>query len=193
MLVYNYHPETGEYLRSEDAFLDPLESQRKGKNIYLLPANATFISPPAPIKGYTPRWTGKIWEMAEDHRPRIDAGGTIIEGTGTPFWLPEDDWTSSPRYMTVLGSLPEGAVTEKPEKPEELVIADLFSELRDERDKRIASTDYMMTSDYPISQNDRITLRKYRQELRDFPNRPGAPWDGGKEDTPWPEKPSFLK
>ena len=38
---------------------------------------------------------------------------------GTPHWLPAegDDWQSPPRYTEALGPLPDGAVTERPEKP----------------------------------------------------------------------------
>jgi len=193
MLVYNYHPETKEFIGSEEAFLDPLETERKGKPIYLLPANATFITPPPPIKGYTARWIGKVWEMAEDHRPKFDSGGMMIEGSGTQYWLPGDDWTSSPRYMLKLGPLPEGAITTKPEKPEEVAIRDLFNILREERNKKLAETDYLMTSDYPIYGKEKKELIAYRQSLRDFVKSPGAPWDGGGENTPWPEKPNFLK
>lgn len=47
----------------------------------------------------------------------MDSKGTKIGGT--PYWLPADgdDYTSPPRYMDSLGPLPEGAVTERPEKP----------------------------------------------------------------------------
>ena len=52
MLVYRYNPETKIFLNSEPAMLDPLESQKAGKNIYLLPANCTFTEPPQQREGY---------------------------------------------------------------------------------------------------------------------------------------------
>lgn len=57
------------------------------------------------------------WDYIEDHRQHMDEKGT--KQGGTPFWLPAegDDYTSQPRYMETLGPLPEGAVTERPEKP----------------------------------------------------------------------------
>ena len=61
-----------------------------------------------------------------------------------------------------------------------------FSRLRAERDKRIAATDYLLSADYPISQEKLEAVKAYRQALRDLPSQPGAPWDGGAEQTPWP-------
>ena len=52
MLVYRYDPETKIFLYSETAMLDPLETQKAGKNIYLLPANCTFTEPPQEREGY---------------------------------------------------------------------------------------------------------------------------------------------
>lgn len=81
-------------------------------------AGATPVAPPADIPtGHAARWTGSAWEVVEDHRQHMDSKGT--KTGGTPYWLPAegDDYTSPPRYMDSLGPLPEGAVTERPEKP----------------------------------------------------------------------------
>ena len=63
-----------------------------------------------------------------------------------------------------------------------------FDMLRAERNKRIAETDYLVTSDYPISGEKRESVLAYRMALRDLPSQPGAPWDGSAG-IPWPEKP----
>lgn len=81
-------------------------------------AGATPVAPPTDIPtGHAARWTGSAWEVVEDHRQHMDSKGTKIDGT--PYWQPADgdDYTSPPRYMHSLGPLPEGAVTERPEKP----------------------------------------------------------------------------
>ena len=81
-------------------------------------AGATPVAPPADIPtGHAARWTGSAWEVVEDHRQHMDSKGT--KTGGTPYWLPAegDDWQSPPRYTEELGPLPEGAVTERPEKP----------------------------------------------------------------------------
>ena len=73
---------------------------------------------------------------------------------------------------------------ECPVKPQEEVEAEAFAALRAERDKRLAETDYMFTSDYPLDASKRSSYMAYRQALRDLPAQPGAPWT---EDTiPWP-------
>ena len=57
------------------------------------------------------------WYYIADHRQHMDSKGT--KQGGTPFWLPDKggDYASPPRYMETLGPLPDGAVTERPEKP----------------------------------------------------------------------------
>ena len=46
MKVYHYHPETTEYLgETGGASLDPLETKVQGKEVFLLPAYATFELP----------------------------------------------------------------------------------------------------------------------------------------------------
>lgn len=69
----------------------------------------------------------------------------------------------------------------------------LFTNLRTERDRRLAATDYLLMPDYPISDDQRAVVQAYRQALRDLPAQPGAPWDGGGEATPWPEIPNVLQ
>lgn len=61
-----------------------------------------------------------------------------------------------------------------------------FEMLRKERDCRLSKCDYMFMSDYPISEKNFLSVSTYRQKLRDLPAQEGAPWDGGKEQTPWP-------
>ena len=81
-------------------------------------AGATPVAPPTDIPtGHAACWTGSAWEVVEDHRQHMDSKGTKIGGT--PYWQPAegDDWQSPPRYTEELGPLPDGAVTERPEKP----------------------------------------------------------------------------
>ena len=64
-----------------------------------------------------------------------------------------------------------------------------FERLRSARDRKLAETDYLLAADYPITPDKLELVRAYRQALRDLPSHPDAPWDGGDEATPWPEKP----
>ena len=83
------------------------------------PLNAIRGERPTPRPGYHPvaNATHTGWDYIEDHRQHMDSKGT--KQGGTPYWRPVDgdDWQSPPRYTEELGPLPEGAVTERPEKP----------------------------------------------------------------------------
>ena len=68
-----------------------------------------------------------------------------------------------------------------------------FERLRAERDRRLTATDYLLMQDYPLDNPHKEAVRLYRQALRDLPAQEGAPWDGGGEETPWPELPAGLK
>lgn len=71
--------------------------------------------------------------------------------------------------------------------------AELFQQLRTERDRRLTATDYLLMQDYPLDNPLKEAVQLYRQALRDLPAQSGAPWDGGGEATPWPELPDMLK
>lgn len=72
-------------------------------------------------------------------------------------------------------------------KPEDLV--------RAERNKLLFQTDYLMLSDFPISESEKEEVIAYRQALRDITEQPGFPWSGAVDspEFPWPDKPSFLQ
>ena len=65
MLVYRYNPETKIFLYSEPAMLDPLETQKAGKNIYLMPANCTDVEPPASKDGFDIVFVDGKWNYKE--------------------------------------------------------------------------------------------------------------------------------
>lgn len=180
---------------------DPLDPER-----YLVPAKAALTAPGPDKPGYTQVWRPKDaanwpysslplevaasgddgeWLYAEDHRQIMAQDGTL--SGGTPYWLPADgDKHGSPsRYMTALGPLPNGAVTTEPA----LTTAELFARLRASRDYNVAASDKYLLADYPISESDLAAVKAYRDALRALPDQPGAPWDGGGEETPWPELP----
>lgn len=85
----------------------------------------------------------------------------------------------------------DGTITFTP--PAAPSLESLFTNLRTERDRRLSATDYLLMSDYPIPDDQRAAVQVYRQALRDLPAQEGAPWDGGAEDTPWPEIPNVLQ
>lgn len=60
--------------------------------------------------------------------------------------------------------------------------------VRRERDNLISVTDYLIMSDYPISDEDREAVKAYRQALRDITKQDGFP-----HDVVWPDKPEVAK
>lgn len=106
MNIYKYDNDTKEYIATETARLDPLETKKQGKNIYLLPANATFTAPPDGREGFSCIWDGESWQEVEDHR-------------GEKYWLPGEGYGTPGHEVTEVGPLPEGATTTEPEQTEE--------------------------------------------------------------------------
>lgn len=130
MFCYNYDSITNEYLYSTECVLDPLETQLRGEDVWMLPANATFVEPPAAQKGFARVWKKIQWTQVEDNR-------------GVQYWMPEDTWDSEPREMKDLGPLPEGAITSKPEKTLEEVKSLKVSQIDNETSSSIlAGFDY---------------------------------------------------
>lgn len=120
--AYLYDEKTKEYKSDVNAQLDPLESEKASKNIYLLPANATWLKP-IPKDGCVPVWNGETWDAVEDHRKQ-------------EYWLPEDKYGAPAREMNELGPLPEGATLKAPERTLDEVKADKVQRLKAERDAR---------------------------------------------------------
>lgn len=60
----------------------------------------------------------------------------------------------------------------------------LAASARQKRDRLIAATDYLVTPDYPISDDRLAKVKTYRQALRDIPEQSGFP-----RNITWPEKP----
>ena len=60
----------------------------------------------------------------------------------------------------------------------------LAASARQKRDRLIAVTDYLVTPDYPISDDRLAKVKIYRQALRDIPEQSGFP-----RTITWPEKP----
>lgn len=63
----------------------------------------------------------------------------------------------------------------------------LAENVRSERDRRLAETDYYMMPDYPSDPNNIEEMKAYRQSLRDIPKQEGFP-----SKFTWPDVPKFL-
>lgn len=94
MKIYNYSPITFEYLGSQNADLDPEESKRQGKNVYLIPANATTIKPPANKVDYARLFINNAWEYEHDYRANCYMVDSILNVFD----------------ITKIGDIPEGYI-----------------------------------------------------------------------------------
>lgn len=156
------------YTHSEYCTLDPIESAQQGHDVYVLPAKG-YLDAPSIADGCVAKRVNGAWVNVENH---VGEKGYV---NGVPTEIKD------------YGPLPEGWSLTPPAPTEE----QLFVTLHASRDARLAATDKYMLVDYPISEGDLALVKIYRAALRDLPDQPGAPWDGGGEETPWPEKPNF--
>ena len=120
MQVYRYDEETKEYIGDEIAIVDPLESVKLGRTIYLLPANATFEKPNLQ-DGFASVFNGTQWENIEDNR-------------GKEYWLDTDTFGTLAHTMKELGAFPAGAVFTAPVKTLEQLKQDKILALKTIRD-----------------------------------------------------------
>ena len=113
MILYTYDEKTKEYTGTQNAFIDPLETKKQGKNVYLVPANATDKKPLDVKENQAVIFNGTEWELIADYR-----GKTYYIGT-------------EQHEMKELGDLPKGATFEpvEPEKTLDELKSEKLSEL----------------------------------------------------------------
>lgn len=120
MKEYFYNEDTKEFVFEQEAFIDPLETELAGKEVYMLSANATFVEPPAKREGYAIVWNGTEWEEVEDHR-------------GTLYWELTSSYYDNPVLVEELGALPNNITLTRPEKTEEEINAEKLLMAKSER------------------------------------------------------------
>lgn len=164
-LAYCYNAD-GYYTHTEYCTVDPIETVVAGRDVFVLPAQAC-LDAPVIAEGCVARRVNGAWVNVENH---VGEKGYL---NGVPTEIKE------------YGPLPDGwSVMPPPPTADQL-----FAALRAARDARLARTDKMLLPDYPITTEALVKVKTYRAALRDLPDQPGAPWDGGGEETPWPELP----
>lgn len=111
--------------------------------------------------------------------------GQIFEGEYTPeaaVWCNE----SGKAYIEEIepqDGVRRFQIVKVPEPTDE----EIAEQVRLERDRRIAATDYLAMPDYPLSEEEKAAVMVYRQALRDVPSQEGFP-----RDVRWPDVPKFL-
>lgn len=89
-----YLTENGYYSATSEAFLDPLETELQGKDVWLMPPNATVVQPPTEKDGYKSKFNGEKWvrEKIPEPVPVPEPGMEEIKQVK----LSEiDNWTAS--------------------------------------------------------------------------------------------------
>ena len=107
MKIYKYSENTKEYLGYMEAYLDPLETAKRGKEVFVIPPYFTTVKPEIPQEGYTMLFNGENWKEVEDHR-----GLTVYNKK-----------TGNEKVLTELGPIPDIYQLEKPVFLEELRIS----------------------------------------------------------------------
>ena len=114
MIFYTYDEKTKEYTGTQNGFIDPLETKKQGKDIYLVPANATDKKPLNAKENQAVIFNGTEWEIVADYRNK-----TYYIGT-------------EQHEMKELGDLPNGATFE-PVEPEKTLDEQTLEELQKEQ------------------------------------------------------------
>ena len=106
MIVYKYDKYTGEYLGETRAFLDPLETKKRGVSIFAYPSSTTDVEPLQAKEGFIVIYDKdkKKWEYKVDYRGRK----VYNKKTGEEFIVIE------------TGEIPSNFTFEKPVKIKEL-------------------------------------------------------------------------
>lgn len=130
--------------------------------------------------------------MDYGHIKKRDSG-YVITKNDLPYWVPREDkeWESVQEYATAH---PECVTEEPPYVPPVPTTEELAASVRAERNRRLATTDYLVMPDYPLSTDKFEEIKAYRQALRDLPQQPGFPWNGPDDPAcPWPVIPTLNR
>ena len=111
-----------------------------------------------------------------------DDTGAIISSANWEF-----EGSIAVDYDVVRGY--DGKLYKSGTEPDGPTLEERLGWLRANRDMKLTDTDKYLLADYPITTDALEQVKTYRAALRDLPDQPGAPWDGGGELTPWPELP----
>lgn len=123
------------------------------------------------------------------------------DGSGHVEWtgknntdLKETDYEAQVASFVTLWEAEKARLDEEAAAAEAARIAEYNSEesraarIREERNRRIVGTDYLVAVDYPLDTKKLELVKTYRQALRDIPQQEGFPWSGEVDDPaiPWP-------
>lgn len=191
MIIYNYSPLTLEFIGQNEARPNPLENDK-----YLIPANATEITPPAITENQTAVFNPnlKIWEIKPDFRDKV-------------FWNKQ---TKEKVIISEIGMIPDKSLTDIEPSENEVWKNDCWKidiELwktnfvrpkrnallndclwmvdRHKQQKELLTANFVKRIN--LSDSQYMKLLRYIQELRDLPETINF------ENPAFPTKPDFLE
>ena len=140
MIFYTYDEKTKEFTGTQNAFIDPLESKKQGKTVYLIPANATDKKPLEIKENQAVIFNGSEWEIIADYRNKT-------------YYIGTEQYE-----MKELGELPNGATFEpvEPKKTIDELKSEKLSELTSitsKFDNQLVNTDVIIKSSLGFSIN----------------------------------------
>lgn len=181
MKIYMFEEATKEYVGSEDALPDPLETKARGEPVWLLPANATFDRPPAAENGKAVIFEDG-WKQVVDNRGKTAVNAERGRFTVDYIGEREGDAVLTEELLAALENgekvIRNGTVIDKPVEEKE-------AEARMMRNGLLSETDKYMFADFPIAEEERQQYRQYRQYLRDIPEQEDFPEETIKTFEEW--------
>lgn len=159
-------------------------------------AEQTVAEPQTEVAPYDAIWTDgtQYWDVAEacyvnpNSRAGIDQSRVVMLGGSIPF---EQNIRENIKYYAQRDPRIQLG-------PEIMDTEELFVRLREKRSERLAEYDQKIAQldrlirenpDYATYSIQRAEWDTYATALCNLPTQPGAPWDGGGPETPWPAKP----
>lgn len=121
MKAYLYDPEQKSIFKEEiECQKDPVESRKQGRDVFLLPGNATYEKPPKAEDGYVIIFENGHWVKKHDYK-------------GKTYYVTADGYYGSPKEMKEYGDLPEGCSFDRPPMTAEEQAAAELQEAKSER------------------------------------------------------------
>lgn len=143
MLIYNYNPITFEYIDSSEAALDPMATKREGKDVWLVPANATLLKPPKTTKYKTTVFENGTWVIKDDYRGEYICNDSL-----------------DVIYVEQIGEIPEGYIRITEKQAEQIAKDPLWYVVQD--GKIVKNPDYdKQKEEQRKEQISRLAMTKY--------------------------------
>lgn len=119
-----------------------------------------------------------------------EGNGIVIKEEDLQKWL-DKGYIPQEQFLAEQKAIAEEKYQEWLNSPD--TVEERFRLLRQVCESKLAATDYLMNSDYPITEESKEAIIQYREAIRNINRLEGAPWDGGGGLTPFPELPEVEK